>query len=156
MTGQEAASLTAAFDSAVGITGAVLTKLDGDSRGGAAVSVRGVSGKPIKFVGTGEKADDLEPFYPDRMASRILGMGDVVSLVEKASADISAAEAKAMQEKMAKAEFDFDDFLKQAKMVRIYCISFSRHIFIFFSFVLGCAYLQYRCPTWAVWLVLPR
>ena len=76
MTGQEAASLTASFDSAVGITGAILTKLDGDSRGGAAVSVRGVSGKPIKFVGTGEKTADLEPFYPDRMASRILGMGD--------------------------------------------------------------------------------
>ena len=92
MTGQEAASLTAAFDSAVGITGAVLTKMDGDSRGGAAVSVRGVSGKPIKFVGTGEKTADLEPFYPDRMASRILGMGDVVSLVEKAAAEVSDKE----------------------------------------------------------------
>merc|ERR1712226_1468323 len=82
MTGQEAASITASFDEAVGITGAILTKLDGDSRGGAAVSVRGVSGKPIKFVGTGEKPPDLEPFYPDRMASRILGQGDVISLVE--------------------------------------------------------------------------
>lgn len=117
MTGQEAASLTAAFDSAVGITGAVLTKLDGDSRGGAAVSVRGVSGKPIKFVGTGEKTPDLEPFYPERMASRILGMGDVVSLVEKAAAQVSDAEAKRMQEKMLKAEFDFDDFMKQSKLV---------------------------------------
>lgn len=117
MTGQEAASLTAAFDSAVGLTGAVLTKMDGDSRGGAAVSVRGVSGKPIKFVGTGEKTDDLEPFYPDRMASRILGMGDVVSLVEKAAAEVSAEEAQRLQEKMMSAEFDFDDFLQQAKMV---------------------------------------
>jgi signal recognition particle subunit SRP54 len=117
MTGQEAASLTASFDAAVGITGALLTKMDGDSRGGAAVSVRGVSGKPIKFVGTGEKTDDLEPFYPDRMASRILGMGDVVSLVEKAAAIVSDEEAKKMQEKMMAAEFDFDDFLKQAKLV---------------------------------------
>mmetsp|Transcript_12402 Transcript_12402/g.29528 ORF Transcript_12402/g.29528 Transcript_12402/m.29528 type:complete len:574 (+) Transcript_12402:81-1802(+) len=117
MTGQEAASLTAAFDAAVGLTGAILTKLDGDSRGGAAVSVRGVSGKPIKFVGVGEKTADLEPFFPDRMASRILGMGDVVSLVEKAAAQVSDEEAKKMQEKMMKAEFDFDDFLQQAKMV---------------------------------------
>jgi signal recognition particle subunit SRP54 len=117
MTGQEAASLTASFDSAVGITGAVLTKMDGDSRGGAAVSVRGVSGKPIKFVGVGEKVADLEPFYPDRMASRILGMGDVISLVEKAAAEVSDEEARLMSEKMMKAEFDFDDFMKQAKLV---------------------------------------
>ena len=117
MTGQEAASLTASFDEAVGITGAILTKLDGDSRGGAAVSVRGVSGKPIKFVGTGEKVSDLEPFYPDRMASRILGMGDVVSLVEKAAAEVSDAEAMEMQKKMLEAKFDFDDFLKQSKLV---------------------------------------
>lgn len=117
MTGQEAASLTAAFDSAVGLTGAILTKMDGDSRGGAAVSVRGVSGKPIKFVGTGEKTPDLEPFFPDRMASRILGMGDVISLVEKAAAEVSEQEALAMQQKMMSAGFDFDDFLKQAKMV---------------------------------------
>jgi len=117
MTGQEAASLTASFDSAVGITGAVLTKMDGDSRGGAAVSVRGVSGKPIKFVGTGEKTPDLEPFYPDRMASRILGMGDVISLVEKAAAEVSDAEAQKMQQKMLDAKFDFDDFMKQANLV---------------------------------------
>jgi signal recognition particle subunit SRP54 len=117
MTGQEAASLTAAFDSAVGITGAILTKMDGDSRGGAAVSVRGVSGKPIKFVGTGEKTADLEPFYPDRMASRILGMGDIVSLVEKAAAQVSDKEAAEMQKKMLEAQFDFDDFMKQAKLV---------------------------------------
>lgn len=117
MTGQEAASLTAAFDNAVGITGALLTKMDGDSRGGAAVSVRGVSGKPIKFVGTGEKTPDLEPFYPDRMASRILGMGDVVSLVEKAAAEVSDADAEAMQKKMLEQKFDFEDFLKQSELV---------------------------------------
>lgn len=117
MTGQEAASLTAAFDEAVGLTGAILTKLDGDSRGGAAVSVRGVSGQPIKFVGTGEKIVDLEPFYPDRMASRILGMGDVVSLVEKASAEVSDAEALKLQQKMADATFDFNDFLQQSEMM---------------------------------------
>jgi signal recognition particle subunit SRP54 len=117
MTGQAAAFLTASFDSAVGISGAILTKLDGDSRGGAAVSIRGVSGKPIKFVGVGEKASDLEPFYPDRMASRILGMGDVVSLVEKAALQVSDAEAAKMQEKMAKAQFDFDDFMTQSRMV---------------------------------------
>lgn len=117
MTGQEAARLTAAFDSAVGITGAILTKLDGDSRGGAAVSVRGVSGKPIKFVGTGEKTPDLEPFYPDRMASRILGMGDVVSLVEKAAAEVTDADAMAMTKKMMDATFDFEDFMKQSDLV---------------------------------------
>jgi signal recognition particle subunit SRP54 len=117
MTGQEAASLTAAFDSAVGLTGAILTKMDGDSRGGAAVSVRGVSGKPIKFVGVGERTADLEPFYPDRMASRILGMGDVVSLVEKAAAAVSDADAQKMQKKMIDATFDFEDFLKQSELV---------------------------------------
>lgn len=117
MTGQEAASLTAAFNEAVGLTGAILTKMDGDSRGGAAVSVRGVSGRPIKFVGTGEKTPDLEPFYPDRMASRILGMGDVVSLVEKAAAEVSDADAMKMQEKMRDATFDFNDFLKQSELM---------------------------------------
>lgn len=117
MTGQEAASLTAAFDNAVGLTGAILTKMDGDSRGGAAVSVRGVSGKPIKFVGIGEKTEDMEPFYPDRMASRILGMGDVVSLVEKAAATVSDADAMKLQQKMLDASFDFDDFLKQSELV---------------------------------------
>jgi signal recognition particle subunit SRP54 len=118
MTGQEAASLTAAFDSAVGLTGAILTKMDGDSRGGAAVSVRGVSGKPIKFVGVGERTVDLEPFYPDRMASRILGMGDVLSIVEKAAAAISEADSARLTEKARSAEFDFDDFLQQARAVK--------------------------------------
>ena len=117
MTGQEAASLTASFDDAVGITGAILTKMDGDSRGGAAVSVRGVSGKPVKFVGVGERVADLEPFYPDRMASRILGMGDVVSLVEKAAAEMSDADAAKTAQKMLEQKFDFDDFLQQSKMM---------------------------------------
>jgi signal recognition particle subunit SRP54 len=117
MTGQEAASLTAAFDLAVGLTGAILTKMDGDSRGGAAVSVRGVSGKPIKFVDTGERMVDLEPFYPDRMASQILGMGDVLSIVEKAAAEMSMEEANRLKEKAKNAKFDFDDFLQQSKAV---------------------------------------
>ncbi|GMH93112.1 hypothetical protein TrVE_jg8479 [Triparma verrucosa] len=117
MTGQAAASVTAAFDAAVGITGAILTKTDGDSRGGAAVSINGVSGRPIKFMGTGEKVDDITPFFPKRMASRILGMGDIVSLVEKASAEVSDAEAEAMAKKMEEGSFDFDDFLSQSKMV---------------------------------------
>lgn len=117
MTGQEAASLTAAFNDAVGLSGAILTKMDGDSRGGAAVSVRGVSGKPIKFIGIGEKVADLEPFYPDRMASRILGMGDVISLVEKAAAQVSDEDALKMQKKMRDATFDFDDFMKQSELV---------------------------------------
>jgi signal recognition particle subunit SRP54 len=118
MTGQEAASLTAAFDVAVGLTGAILTKMDGDSRGGAAVSVRGVSGKPIKFIGVGERTVDLEPFYPDRMASRILGMGDVLSIVEKAAAAISVEDSARLTEKARSAQFDFDDFLQQARAVK--------------------------------------
>lgn len=117
MTGQEAATLTASFDNAVGLTGAILTKMDGDIRGGAAVSVRGVSGKPIKFIGIGEKMIDLEPFYPDRMASRILGMGDIISLVEKASAEVSDDDAMQLQKKMLDASFDFQDFLQQSELV---------------------------------------
>jgi len=117
MTGQEAATVTAAFDETVPLTGAILTKTDGDSRGGAAVSVRGVSGKPIKFAGTGEKVDDLEPFYPNRMASRILGMGDMASLAEKINQQISKADADALQLRMADASFDFADFLQQSEMI---------------------------------------
>jgi len=117
MTGQEAASLSAAFNESVGITGAVLTKMDGDARGGAALSVREVSGAPIKFVGVGEKLGALEPFYPERMASRILGMGDVVTLVEKAQSAIAAKDAEEMQARLLAAQFDFNDFLKQAEMV---------------------------------------
>jgi len=118
MTGQEAASLTAAFNEKVEITGAILTKLDGDSRGGSALSVQSVSGKPIKFIGIGEKIDDLEPFYPDRMASRILGMGDVVSFVEKAQKQVSEAEMNRISKKMLDSTFDFNDFLEQSKVVR--------------------------------------
>ncbi|PSC75432.1 Signal recognition particle 54 kDa, chloroplastic [Micractinium conductrix] len=117
MTGQEAAALVKAFNDAVDITGAVLTKMDGDSRGGAALSINEVSGRPIKFVGTGEKMEALEPFFPERMASRILGMGDVVSLVEKAEEAVSADEAAELAKRMMTAKFDFNDFLKQYKMV---------------------------------------
>lgn len=117
MTGQEAAILTEAFNDEVGISGAILTKMDGDTRGGAALSVQQVSGKPIKFCGTGEKVEKLEPFYPERMASRILGMGDVLSLVEKAQEEMDEADAAKMTQKMMEANFDFNDFLKQTKMV---------------------------------------
>jgi len=117
MTGQEAATLTDRFNQDVGITGAILTKLDGDTRGGAAISVRAVSGCPVKLVGMGEKMAPLEPFFPDRLASRILGMGDVVSLVEQAQQVMEEKDAIRTMDKMAKATFDFDDFLEQGKMV---------------------------------------
>jgi len=117
MTGQEAANLTRVFNEKVGITGAILTKLDGDTRGGAALSVQQVSGKPIKFVGVGEKVEKLEPFYPDRMASRILGMGDVLTFVEKAQEAFEQKEAMAMTKKMMESKFDFEDFLKQTRLV---------------------------------------
>ncbi len=118
MTGQEAANLTRTFHEEIGITGAILTKLDGDTRGGAALSVRRISGQPIKFVGVGEKVEALQPFYPDRMASRILGMGDVLTLVEKAQEEFDLAEAEKMQEKILSAQFDFNDFLKQTRMLK--------------------------------------
>ncbi len=118
MTGQEAANLTRTFHEQIGITGAVLTKLDGDSRGGAALSVRRISGQPIKFVGVGEKVEALQPFYPDRMASRILGMGDVLTLVEKAQEEIDISDAEKMQEKILTAKFDFTDFLKQMRLLK--------------------------------------
>jgi signal recognition particle subunit SRP54 len=118
MTGQEAANLTRTFHEQIGITGAILTKLDGDSRGGAALSVRQISGAPIKFVGIGEKVEALQPFYPDRMASRILGMGDVLTLVEKAQEEIDLADAEKMQEKILSAKFDFTDFLKQLRLLK--------------------------------------
>lgn len=117
MTGQEAASLTKAFNEAAELTGAILTKMDGDSRGGAALSVRAVSGKPIKFVGAGEKLEALEPFYPDRLTSRILGMGDVLSLVEKAEEAIKADEAEEMMKRVMQQKFDFNDFLTQSQMI---------------------------------------
>ena len=118
MTGQEAAALTASFNDAVGITGAVLTKMDGDTRGGAALSVREVSGKPIKFTGVGEKMDALEPFYPERMTSRILGMGDVVTLVERAQEAVKEEQAAQMRDKIMSATFDFNDFLTQMEMMQ--------------------------------------
>lgn len=118
MTGQEAANLTLTFHEQIGITGAILTKLDGDSRGGAALSVRRISGQPIKFVGVGEKVEALQPFYPDRMASRILGMGDVLTLVEKAQEEIDLSDAQNMQEKILSAKFDFTDFLKQMRLLK--------------------------------------
>lgn len=115
MTGQEAANLVRSFNEQVDITGAILTKMDGDSRGGAALSVREVSGKPIKFVGVGEKMEALEPFYPERMASRILGMGDVLTLYEKAEAAIKEEDAKRTVERLLEEKFDFNDFLNQWK-----------------------------------------
>ncbi len=118
MTGQEAATLTDTFHQQIGITGAILTKLDGDSRGGAALSVRQVSGQPIKFVGVGEKVEALDPFYPDRMASRILNMGDIVTLVEKAQESVDIADVEKMQSKILSAKFDFDDFIKQMRLLK--------------------------------------
>ena len=118
MIGQEAADLTRAFHDQVGITGAVLTKLDGDSRGGAALSIRQVSGAPIKFIGTGEKVEALQPFHPERMASRILGMGDVLTLVEKAQKEVELADVARMQQKLQEASFDFSDFLQQMRLIK--------------------------------------
>lgn len=118
MTGQEAATLTQTFNEQIGITGAILTKMDGDSRGGAALSIRRVSGAPIKFVGVGEKVEALQPFYPERMASRILGMGDILTLVEKAEQEFDLADAQKMQEKILEAKFDFTDFLKQTRLMK--------------------------------------
>lgn len=116
--GQEAVNVAKTFHEALQLTGLILTKLDGDTRGGAALSIKSVTGVPIKFIGTGEKTADFEPFYPDRLASRILGMGDVVSLVEKAQETIDQKEAEKMAEKMRKAEFDLEDFLAQMQQVK--------------------------------------
>jgi signal recognition particle subunit SRP54 len=118
MTGQEAANLTRTFHEQIGITGAILTKMDGDSRGGAALSVRRIAGQPIKFIGVGEKVEALQPFYPDRMASRILGMGDVLTFVEKAQEELDMEDALRMQEKILAAQFDFTDFIKQMRLLK--------------------------------------
>ena len=118
MTGQDAVNVAASFNEKVGIDGVILTKLDGDTRGGAALSIKAVTGKPILYIGMGEKLSDLEQFYPDRMASRILGMGDVLTLIEKAEAQIDADKAKEMEAKLKKAEFDFDDFLEYMGQIR--------------------------------------
>ncbi len=120
MTGQEAVNVASTFDSQIGIDGVVLSKLDGDARGGAALSIRSVTGKPILYVGMGEKIEDLQPFYPDRMASRILGMGDVLSLIEKAQAsiDIDEETGKGMASRMQKGKFDFNDYLESMKQMK--------------------------------------
>jgi signal recognition particle subunit SRP54 len=118
MTGQDAVNSAKEFNERLELDGVILTKLDGDARGGAALSVKAVTGKPIKFIGMGEKLENLEPFHPDRMASRILGMGDVVTLVEKAQEQFGEVQAQKMQTKMAKGTFGFDDFLKQMQSVK--------------------------------------
>jgi signal recognition particle subunit SRP54 len=116
--GQEAVNVAKAFHDALQLTGLILTKMDGDARGGAALSIKSITGVPIKFVGTGEKTADFEPFYPDRLASRILGMGDVVSLVEKAQETIDQKDAEKMAEKLRKADFNLEDFLSQMQQVK--------------------------------------
>ncbi|MDR0951974.1 MAG: signal recognition particle protein [Oscillospiraceae bacterium] len=118
MTGQDAVNAASAFDEALGIDGILMTKLDGDARGGAALSVRAVTGKPIKFTGTGEKLDNIEPFYPERMASRILGMGDVLTLIEKAEASFDEKKALKMAEKMKKNQLTFEDYLDQLQSLK--------------------------------------
>ncbi|MDL2220586.1 signal recognition particle protein, partial [Eubacteriales bacterium OttesenSCG-928-N14] len=118
MTGQEAVNIAQAFDDALDITGVVLTKLDGDARGGAALSIKAVTGKPIKFAGVGEKLDNIEVFHPDRMASRILGMGDVMTLIERAQETFDEESALEMSKKLKKAQFTLDDFLEQFQSIR--------------------------------------
>ncbi len=118
MTGQNAVDIAQTFDEKLGLSGVILTKFDSDARGGAALSLRSITGKPILFIGTGEKTDDLEPFYPERIASRILGMGDVVSLVEKAQETVNQKEAERLQKRMARNEFTLDDMLMQFQQVK--------------------------------------
>jgi signal recognition particle subunit SRP54 len=118
MTGQEAVGVAEAFHNQLGVTGMILTKMDGDARGGAALSIRAVTGVPIKFIGTGEKTDAMEPFYPDRLASRILGMGDVKSLLERAQEQTSEEEAERLQKRMMKGSFDLSDFLEQLQKIK--------------------------------------
>lgn len=118
MTGQDAVNVSGTFNDKIGIDGVILTKLDGDTRGGAALSIRSVTGKPILYIGMGEKLSDLEQFYPDRMASRILGMGDIQSLIEKAAAQVDEEQAKELSKKLRKAEFDYNDFLNQMQQIK--------------------------------------
>ena len=118
MTGQDAVNVATAFEEKIGIDGVILTKLDGDTRGGAALSIKAVTGKPILYVGMGEKLSDLEQFYPDRMASRILGMGDVLTLIEKAQETVDEEKAKAMTQKLKKAQFGFDDYLESMNQMK--------------------------------------
>ena len=118
MTGQDAVNVADTFNQKVGIDGVILTKLDGDTRGGAALSIKATCGKPILYVGMGEKLSDLEQFYPDRMASRILGMGDVMSLIEKAQANIDEEKARSMEQKLKKAQLGFDDYLESMNQMK--------------------------------------
>lgn len=118
MTGQDAVNVSEMFNEKIGIDGVILTKLDGDTRGGAALSIRAVTGKPILYTGVGEKLSDLEQFYPDRMASRILGMGDILTLIDKAQVDFDESKAKELERKIKKAEFDFNDFLEQMHQIK--------------------------------------
>ena len=118
MTGQDAVNVSGTFNDKIGIDGVILTKLDGDTRGGAALSIRSVTGKPILYIGMGEKLSDLEQFYPDRMASRILGMGDIQSLIEKAAAQVDEEQAKELSQKLRMAEFDYNDFLSQMQQIK--------------------------------------
>lgn len=118
MTGQDAVNVAGMFHEKIGIDGVILTKLDGDTRGGAALSIRSVTGKPILYIGMGEKLSDLEQFYPDRMASRILGMGDILSLIEKAELEVDEEKAKALSQKLRKAEFDYNDFMDQMNQIK--------------------------------------
>lgn len=118
MTGQDAVNVAETFEKEIGITGVIITKLDGDTRGGAALSIRSVTGRPILFAGTGEKLTDIEQFYPDRMASRILGMGDILTLIDKAQAEFDESKAKEMEKKLKKAEFDFNDLLEQTEQMK--------------------------------------
>ena len=118
MTGQDAVNVAENFENKIGIDGVILTKMDGDTRGGAALSIKAVTGKPILYIGMGEKLSDLEQFYPDRMASRILGMGDILSLIEKAEMEVDQEKAKELTQKLKKAEFDFNDFLDQMRQIK--------------------------------------
>lgn len=118
MTGQDAVNVASSFNEKIGIDGVIITKLDGDTRGGAALSIKAVTGRPILYVGMGEKLSDLEQFYPDRMVSRILGMGDVLTLIEKAGEDIDEEKAKEMAQKLKKAQFDFEDYLESMKQMK--------------------------------------
>ena len=118
MTGQDAVNVAETFEKEIGITGVIITKLDGDTRGGAALSIRAVTGRPILYAGTGEKLTDVEQFHPDRMASRILGMGDILTLIDKAQAEFDESKAKEMEKKLKKAEFDFNDLLEQTEQMK--------------------------------------
>ena len=118
MTGQDAVQVSEEFHSRIGLTGLVLTKMDGDARGGAALSIASVTGVPIMFIGTGERADALEQFHPDRLASRILGMGDVLTLIEKSQATFDEQQAAVLEKKMRQATFDLDDFLAQLQQLK--------------------------------------